>query len=98
MLTKNKIMEQRYTSFTALQLAAEPAFISWVCEGVSDAEWMEWLEAHPDMKVRVEAAKRIVHDLGAAAPYRMSEGEKDDLWKRIEASASRPPASLSVAT
>jgi ferric-dicitrate binding protein FerR (iron transport regulator) len=80
-------MEQRYSSFTSLQLATEPAFISWVYEGVSDAEWKAWLKAHPDKEVLIEEAKRIALDLRTIAPYRMSEGEKTALWNRIVASA-----------
>jgi transmembrane sensor len=79
-------MEKRYTSLTPIQLAAEPQFISWIYEGTGDTEWREWIAANPHMEPIAQEARLIVNDLKQSQVYKISEGEKNDLWNRIEAS------------
>jgi transmembrane sensor len=79
-------MENRYTSFTPIQLAAEQQFIRWIYDGTGDAEWRAWLAENPDREPLIREARLIVNDLKQEQVYKISEGEKNDLWNRIEAS------------
>lgn len=87
-------MEEQYTSYTAIQLAADPAFIRWVQAGHEDAGWQKWIESHPEAREKADRAKQIILDVNRANVYLLNEADKKAMWENIAAQSTRiAPAS-----
>ncbi|MEM6799918.1 MAG: FecR domain-containing protein [Bacteroidota bacterium] len=79
-------MKHEYLSYSALQLAAEHAFILWVKdeEGPHASSWLNWLAEHPEMEAKVQEAKEIAQQqLDVFSPIPHSIHAKS-LWERID--------------
>ena len=81
-------MKAEFLSYTAADFAAEPLFL----QGLSGqspeiaAAWEKWLQAHPEKKPEMEAARSLVMQLGQAR-FQDPAVDTDALWQRIEAEA-----------
>lgn len=89
-------MEERYTSYTAVQLAGEPAFIRWVQSGEQAMQWQTWAEQHPENGQTLKIARRMVLDASRLPAPAFSSGEKSALWAKIEVSAGAVSQNQSV--
>ena len=78
-------MNKDYTTYDAIELAADAWFIKWLVEGDPEAErfWLEWEKAHPDKKDILQEAKAI------ASAIRFKETPTDPqklntIWQNID--------------
>ncbi len=79
-------MENRYTTFTSIQLAGEESFIRWVMHGENEVQWNRLLEQNPELRNKTEEAKQIVLSLSTATALSIPAEEAGQLWNRIETS------------
>lgn len=81
-------MEDRYISFSALELSGEDSFIAWVKLGENHEEWLDWQQAHPDRITIINEARYIVNMLSGQRITSMDENAKDQLWSSIKSDIS----------
>lgn len=83
-------MENRFTTFTSIQLAGEESFIRWVMHGENEVQWNLLLEQSPELRRKTDEARHIVLTLTTAPALTMPVFETSQLWKRIESSIEAP--------
>jgi len=79
-------MENKYTTFTSIQLAGEESFIRWVMHGENEVLWNRLLDQNPELRNKTDEARQIVLSLTTAPALTMPANEASQLWNRIEAS------------
>jgi ferric-dicitrate binding protein FerR (iron transport regulator) len=79
-------MEDRYTSYSPLQIAGEEPFIRWVLHAEKDEQWNLWLQEYPALQNSIAEARYIVLTLSNATTDTLPPREKASLWNRIHTS------------
>ena len=79
-------MENRYTTYTSIQLAGEESFIRWVLHGENEVQWNLLLNQRPELRNRTDEARQIVLSLTTTTALTMPIAEAGQLWNRIETS------------
>jgi ferric-dicitrate binding protein FerR (iron transport regulator) len=79
-------MEDKYLTYTPIQIAGEDSFIRWVRHGENKNAWMEWLHANPSQKQKLDEARLIVLSLSAVSHPALTETDAKTLWTRIDQS------------
>jgi ferric-dicitrate binding protein FerR (iron transport regulator) len=79
-------MENRYTTFTSIQLAGEETFIRWVLHGENEVQWNLLLEQNPELRNKTDEARHIVLSLTSTSSFTIPAPEASLLWNRIETS------------
>lgn len=74
-----------YTTYSAEELAAEPAFFRWVkeIEPEQQAFWEDWVERHPDKQELVEEARKLVLAMDFEEAT-LSDKQVKAMWQRLE--------------
>ncbi len=75
-----------YSTYDAVQLAADTSFIAWVLtpDASSKAFWEKWMDEHPGKKATVKEARQIVEQL-QFKQEELDDEKVDRLWQKIDA-------------
>ncbi len=79
-------MEDKYRSYTTIQLTGEEAFLRWVLHGEHKDEWSGWLKENPSFFEKIEEARQIILSLSQIPGDNLQMAERNELWNRIDSS------------
>lgn len=75
-----------YTQYSVEDLASDEGFIGWATASSRDAQlfWDDFIERHPEMKIKVLQARTLVLNLAKAEARRHPEEQIDRIWQGID--------------
>src|SRR5688500_5587856 len=88
---------EQYAHFTAIQLAGDVDFITWVKfpDERSDAFWREFLEKYPGQSSILKKAEGIVHEMQVVTEP-IHEERAEQIWSTIHQEIAHSPGSRST--
>lgn len=76
-------MNKEYLKYTIEELLDNKVFVAWVLKGRDKDKWQAFLDEYPEMKERVEEARRLILTLQDTYDI-LSEDEVLRIWRNIE--------------
>jgi transmembrane sensor len=83
----------RYANYTAIQLATDTSFISWIKwpTEANNLFWKEYLQKYPSQSGAVDNAKIIVSEMRIGSE-KMDESRANEIWNKISKQLNQLPA------